>query len=346
MNESTVIDANPPEIKIGSFIKFPSIERFSDVVHRVDKFGVKDLFYLSKIKLHGTNAGIHILSDGTIRAQKRTSILNKEDNDNAGFRAWTETLKVRPGYNKDLLLFGEWAGMGIQKEDAVCEIDNKYFFIFMAIADGEWIVSPQLIQGILYAWPAPFDQTTDSLDRIRVLPVFSASKVDFTNEKLTQDFFNHQKEAVEEIGKRDPYIAREFNVMGAGEGLVYYPVYKDKEDSPLNWSLYQYWRDYTWKLKTSKHSETAKKQKVRPEKPAGVDEFLNNFITETRMQKILDEQFEGRASRKDTGNFLKAVMVDVHKESKTEIELAEFEWKDATKFAPSIIKRWWFEKTG
>ena len=52
----------------------------------------------------------------------------------------------------------------------------------------------------------------------------------------------------------------------------------------------------------------------------------------------------GKAQRVDTGAFLKAVMSDVYKESKQEILIADFEWKDVPKYAAPVAKAWWFAK--
>lgn len=43
--------------------------------------------YRAKIKLHGTNAGIQITPEGEVAAQKRSQIINSQ-NDNAGFATW------------------------------------------------------------------------------------------------------------------------------------------------------------------------------------------------------------------------------------------------------------------
>ncbi len=52
----------------------------------------------------------------------------------------------------------------------------------------------------------------------------------------------------------------------------------------------------------------------------------------------------GKAEPKKTGEFLKAVMSDVHKESQNEIDLADFEWKTVTKYAVPVVKEWWFKE--
>jgi hypothetical protein len=103
--------------------------------------------------------------------------------------------------------------------------------------------------------------------------------------------------------------------------------------------------DYIFKAKTEAHSvqKTKKRNHVAPERPEGIDDFIKMFYTEQRFQQMLDE-IGGEATRAKTGEFLKAVMSDVHKESKEEIALASFEWKDVPKYAAPVVKTWWFKE--
>jgi hypothetical protein len=124
-------------------------------------------------------------------------------------------------------------------------------------------------------------------------------------------------------------------VSGPGEGIVFYALDQGA-----------YWRDWMFKVKSDAH--TVNKSKVRdhvaPEKPAGMDEFVEMFFTENRFRQMLDEALGGVADRKKTGDFLKAVMSDVYKESVNEIELADFEWKDVTKYAVGVTRLWLFDE--
>ena len=110
------------------FNKFPSIESFAHVYKTYSmRFEAPVIQYGAKVKLRGTNAGVTIMPDGKVIPQKRAqSMPLKMDltpqSDNAGFAAW-----VAKNYHvwsarsrgQPLTIFGEWAGPGIQKKDAV-----------------------------------------------------------------------------------------------------------------------------------------------------------------------------------------------------------------------------------
>lgn len=78
-------------------------------------------------KIDGTNAQIHIDSDGTIRAGSRNRYITPED-DNAGFAKWVmenkEVLIDRLGHGRH---YGEWWGSGIQRRYNQTE---KHFSLF------------------------------------------------------------------------------------------------------------------------------------------------------------------------------------------------------------------------
>ena len=100
-----------------------------------------------------------------------------------------------------------------------------------------------------------------------------------------------------------------------------------------------------WKAKTAAHAEVkVKKERVVAEKPEGADDFVDMFFTDVRLNKLLNEHFQGDADKKNTGLFLKAVMSDVHKESQDELEKADFNWKDVARYGPNRVKQWFFKK--
>ncbi len=78
-------------------------------------------------KLNGTNACIIILGDEIVGVQSRKRLITPED-DNFGFAQWVEDNKedlvgLGDGYH-----YGEWAGLGIQKNPH--NIIGRKFFLF------------------------------------------------------------------------------------------------------------------------------------------------------------------------------------------------------------------------
>jgi hypothetical protein len=329
------------------FIKWPSINKFSDVYHSAKRNQINNVTLRGKIKLHGTNAAIRIEPDGTLVGQKRSSDVMIGD-DNAGFAQWLSTVEHNTVQTTSgMILFGEWAGRGIQSGDAVTGISDKKFFVFAyglitqfeATEDGEpvmrtgvedMIIEPELLQNVVnYVFGDPED--------IIVLPWYTEPRhVRMMDQDDAQNFITAATTLVDEVvGVEDPYIKETFGVSGPGEGIVFYAL-----------DMGVHWRDWLFKVKSDAH--TVNKSKVRdhvaPEKPEGMDEFVEMFFTLNRFRQMLDEELGGVADRKKTGDFLKAVMSDVHKESVHEIELADFEWKDVTKYAVGVTRLWLFDE--
>ena len=317
-------------------LKFPSVEKFANIVKCARAQSVEQMLFRPKIKLHGSNGGVRLNKDSDeIRPQSRNRILSIGD-DNYGFAEFISGLKLKGNVSPvSATIFGEWAGKGIHDTDAITKIDNKYWFLFCVVVDhGTMICDPDHITDLINDIFEP----TDSLGRVKVLPWQSSKQYKFktyeTDEmQLTFDKIKAEMELT--VGERDPYVHDEFGVDGPGEGFVFYPVgvWKAK------------WTDYMWKVKTAAHAEVkVKKERVIAPKPDGVDEFIDMFFTDVRMQKLLDEHFNGEADRKQTGQFLRAVMTDVHKESKAEMENVDFEWKSVAKYGVDRIKSWFFTR--
>jgi len=85
-------------------------------------------------KIDGTNACIVIQEGEVIAVQSRKRFITPED-DNYGFAGWVyrneeELLKLGDGHH-----FGEWAGLGIQKNPL--GLEQKEFFLFNTLRWGE-----------------------------------------------------------------------------------------------------------------------------------------------------------------------------------------------------------------
>ena len=315
-----------------AFKKWTSIEKFSDVVHTARLYDVTNTTFRGKIKLHGTCAGIRF-EDGKLVPQKRTSDIDLEnETDNAGFARWLEKVQCTITKNLEgLLIHGEWAGPGVQKGDAVASIPSKKFFVFSAEYNDVLVTKPKNLQTIV-------DQAFGSHEDIYVLPwLTDEMTVNLMSDTDCQQFLDKIVDYVDnEIGKEDPYIKETFGVSGSGEGIVFYGVDDDKE---------QWRKDYLFKVKTKAH--TVVKEKARREtkpKPEGIDEFVETFFTENRFAQILNEQFDGKADIKQTGQFIGAVMQDVKKESVNELDAAEFDWKAVTKHGSQPIRAWFIDE--
>lgn len=321
------------------FRKWKSINKFADAVKLANRNGIRNGVVSFKIKLHGTNAGIRLIDQTGLRAQKRSSDVFP-DNDNAGFARWVQDNVIRTSIttNDGWIIYGEWAGKGVQKSDAVSEV-AKDFYVFGLYdpATDTVVVEPENVQTIL----ATLVETD-----MKVLPWYQEMKcvINFTETKSCQDLIDWAVNEVDKhIAKCDPYIKDIYGVEGPGEGLVGYltqAFYLDGGPVPA-----EYMMEYTFKVKTDEHTvqKNKKKNNVGIEKPEGTEDFVQTFVTEARCQQMLD-QIGGEADRKKTGDFLKAIMTDIHKESVNEILIADFEFKDVAKYVQTAARIWFFNK--
>ena len=297
-------------------IKFPSIESFAHIFRDI----VGGLEVRPKIKLHGTNGGIWI-KDGEVIAQSRNNLLINSDN--AGFAAfvksqeklWAKVSQV------ECVIFGEWAGPGIQSIDAVTKIPKRQFFIFACyMPDVNHIVTdPEVLKEIIGV----------DLQDVRVLPwAGQAVKIDYTNAGVFSETANA---IVEEIGEMDPYIKETFGVEGPGEGLVYMPEHGCNME---------FFCRNTFKAKTEAHrvKRSSKAVTVKIDIPKDVVDFAKMFVTEARCQQGLIEGCGGDRSPQRTGEFINWMCADIYKESKVELEAMGYEWGKLAKFVIPDIR--------
>ena len=232
-------------------ISFPKIAQFRNVITEIthaSRYDGKDelgnpiynnvklpiLTWIGTVKLHGTNAGI-VLHDGEIYAQSRSRILSIQ-NDNYGFAAYVESTK---DYWKNKLselnmgscvVFGEWAGPGIQSDVGISQINECAFFPFSLykftnnqnkVCVDNWLWDDRNYENKSYP--------------VKSFEHYSIN-IDMNHPQLAQNKLIHFTEKIEE---QCP-IARSFNIEGVGEGIVWTTIYKDQI--------------YRFKVKGEKHS--------------------------------------------------------------------------------------------
>ena len=314
------------------FTKFPSLEAFGQVWRNQSSLiGGAVVEYGAKIKLHGTNAAIRC-EGGEVFAQKRTSDVTVEE-DNAGFANWLERHKaswVLEPEQPAVTYFGEWAGPGVQRGDAVSKLDQKYFFIFAVMVGDTMLVHPEDIEGLL-----PDDVDSDTLDNVLVLPWHTKITVDFSDPTGTDAQMAKLSELAEKIGEVDPFILSTFEMEGPGEGLVFVPF----ETEGTTRDTYS---TYAFKVKATRHTV---KQNSKPASreiavPAGVAEFVEMFVSPNRCEQALIEGCGGVADRSNIPGFLKWIGGDVKKEGVAELELAGLEWKDVSGAVTKAAVAW------
>lgn len=305
--------------------KFGSIEQFRNVVKSVrlqhDYKGKDNLLnplYLNTtpyptlkfegtVKLHGTNGGIVLYKDGSIKYQSRERELSL-GSDNMGFMTYMSGVDLYPlfegiQFEDYIAIYGEWCGRGIQKGVGISELD-RMFVIFSCRVDGELI-----------------DLSGRDIKESRIYNISNFKKfeidIDFNEPEMSQ---NKLIEWTLDVERECP-VAKKFGVSGIGEGIVFRCVERP---------------ELVFKSKGEKHSSSKVKKlnSVDTELLESMKEFVEYACTENRLKQGL-EHVES-IDIKNTGDFVRWVCNDILKEESDTLVKNNIEWK---KVAPMISKK-------
>lgn len=318
--------------------KFPSIEQFRNVAKSVEltacyrgddaegrpiyeKTILPTLDFVGTVKLHGTNSAVSITENG-FHFQSRERIITPED-DNYGFAAFgvknidyfQELFKVFGC--KNLTVFGEWCGKGIQEGVAISELD-RMFVIFKILADDEWV---------------DFSFIGNVPER-RIFNIYSFGhwtiKIDFNSPAIKS---NELLEITNAVEKECP-AGKYFGVSGIGEGVVWSCVSEGYKDSK-----------FTFKVKGEKHSVTKVKtlSLVDIAKLESIKECVDAIMPENRLERGLSylSDMGKDLDIKNISEFIKWTTSDAIKEEADIIANSGFTPKDVGKEL-SVKARNWF----
>jgi len=325
------------------FIPFPSIDQFRNVIREVSHIATyrgqdendqpiydpsaprPTIRFTGTVKIHGTNAGVTRLPDGTLIAQSRSRVLY-EGQDNKGFRAFMvankeafEKLFEEIGHRDvPVTVFGEWAGQGIQGGVAVSSVPK--FFAFFAVKIGEeWLTAERF----------PADLEESRIINVNRFGSFGMD-IDFSNPARNQCELADITTKVEECCPAGTY----FGVKGVGEGAVWTAFYKGKR--------------LQFKVKGEKHSVSKVKTlaSVDVEKLDSIQALVASVVTEERLQQGLQALKEQglEISTKTTGQFIGWVSRDVMKEEADTIAENGFTTKDVGFFVTAAARKWYMSQ--
>jgi|TARA_R110000851_G_scaffold87200_1_gene190035 hypothetical protein len=326
-------------------IKYPSIVQYRNIVKDVTRHGsTPTIRFTGTVKVHGTNASVVIHPDGTMTPQSRNNTLDIH-NDNAGFANWLEDHKqwftdyrrylenLGEAFEGDIVvIYGEFAGMGIQKGVAVSSV-SKFFYVFgvkvMDYASSEdfWVRDRPLMEPDL----SIIDATqiwTRQID------------IDFTNPTLAQ---NGMIALTEEVENECP-VGKFFGVSGTGEGVVWEHI--DEKGVMIS-----------FKIKGEKHSISKVKTlaPVDVERLESIDAFVEYAVTENRLEQAVVEVLPITTDydlgidssirdfdRKYLGAFIKWVSSDINKEESDVLEENGLSMKDVGSKLSAKARTWFF----
>lgn len=319
------------------FFKYPSIESFHHKAKAGKKYFVGSKTYDIKPKLHGTNAGIVFHPRDGVYAQSRKRVITV-DSDNMQFAKFVDELGVENIYNETndvVVLYGEWAGQGIQSKDAITMIDRKIFAPFALVTyDGmdheavKIVTDPDDLRSFMNGTSLGNHPDVVVIDRIGTIDI------DFNgNADHLQEVADKLNEMIEIYEKIDEWVEHVFGVEGPGEGFVVTPQTND-------FDLYYRW---SFKTKTTTHSvnKSSKSNVVKAEPSSDVVNFVDRFVTDARLEQAVSELGgDDEMDMKKMGEFLKWMGQDIKKESVDELEVSGLEWKDVSKLITNKSRMW------
>ena len=327
-------------------IKFPSIEQYRNVVRNVRRkaqfVGLDDnnepiidtkaklpvLDFEGTVKLHGTNAGVVIDPECTLWAQSRKNIITPEA-DNAGFAMFVhnnseifrdivaDSVSVfsEDTNRKDIAIYGEWCGQGIQNGVAICQLPKMFIIFDIALVDAagnkEYLPSRDVKDLVSPYW-------SEEIKTIYSFPTWRI-KIDFDQPELSQNELNAITEQVE----AECPVGKALGVCGVGEGVVWKCTSPGYTDS-----------GFWFKVKGQEHSKSKVKTlaKVDVERIQEVKALAETLAHNGRLEQMHQEVFDtlngGETDIRKMGDFIKAVMGDIFKEEADTVAASGFSNKE------------------
>lgn len=321
------------------FVRLPSIEPFDRFATRAEwrrDNGQGDggrVRTRGKVKLHGAgisyvlrrDAGASMSAVFGRRARELNPAVMAADDFLTSLHGEFEKRNPEDGV---ITVFGEWAGPGIQKRDAVTRIAQPSFFPFaigylrpqdMALVRKMEAGDDEARRAVWRAVrivtdPEAIAARVPAHDRIRPIPWETPEiAFDFSSEEEVSRSLAAVNAQVGLIGQADPFIERSYGVTAPGEGLVFMPVVRSFDENVTLCDL----ADLSFKAKTAAHAVRLSSAPAtrRMEPPEGIAGFVRDFVTPARCEQILDETMPGGADRSRTRDFIAALREDVLTES-------------------------------
>jgi hypothetical protein len=334
--------------------KMPKIRGFQnvwkDLQHAASDPNYDVTSWAVKVKLHGTNAGIRINSDGTVVAQKRSD--DVEPGDHFGFGNYVEDLKGVINFPllaqhyfydfDDVTIMGEWAGPGIQKGVACSAIPEKTFFPFAILVNTKSYDGKHSMHYDSLEWHGFMEDVLSSKPKnfvpVDVLYKIHANARMQTAVNCLVDWCN---DTTMEIEKEDPFIKEKFGVSGIGEGIVLYP-----NPYGVGYCPKHEFEALGFKVKGEEHAvnKAGKPARMKSNIPASAFEFADMHLTEARLEQGLQE-VGGELVNENLGKFIGWICRDISTESALEIAESGLDWKSQLSgVIATRARNWFFEK--
>jgi len=334
------------------FKAYPKIKQFKDIVRDIsfksNYKGKNDegapiyeestkpiLKFTGTIKLHGTNAMVYYTPKEGICAGKRTSGLDpKQLTAHMGFNQFVQVVKKEyftelladlysrlckdTEYNQ-IIIYGEWAGKGIQKGIGIAEIDKSFYVFDCKIVNTNTDTFEWITLTTLPALPE------EKVYLITDFPTYEI-EIDFNNPGLSQ---NKLIELTTEVEKECP-VAKQLGINGIGEGIVWKTEWNDER--------------FIFKVKGAKHSATKCKTlaSVNPETIKNIQSFVDYVCTENRIEQGIQET--NAKEKKDMPNLLRWIANDIISEENDTLQANGLKWKQVVRECSNRVRQYFFKQ--
>lgn len=314
-------------------VKFESVGQFRNFIKTMQYLGLRKSNLIGTVKIHGTNSSVGLdLKDNSLFCQSRNRVLSLDD-DNYDFVKYIEDNKseflkifneIKNKNNTEnydsIIIYGEWAGKGIQNKVAVSELDR--FF------------APFSIRGINKDTIDILDVKLEINESIRFYPIETFGiynvELDLDNVHLAQQEIKNITIAIE----NECPVGKYFGISGIGEGVVF----TDET------------RTYSFKSKGEKHSVSKVKTiaNVDVEKIKKIQDFIDYAVTENRLNQGIEylKEMNKELDISSIGDFLRWLANDILKEEQdviTENGL-DNDLKSIMKSTSNKGRKWFMDK--
>lgn len=285
------------------------------------------------VKIHGANISIVYSNATTWRIHSRNRVLSREDDLYGCFatlsRVPLENLaeQISDTYGdswSELVVVGEWAGKGIHKGVAICQVE-KLFTLFNVRIDGKWQDFRKFRHVSL---------PTYRVFNICDFPTFAVT----VNLRLLHEVLRAEKDIdalLREVEKKCP-VASFFGVDGPGEGIVFTSYSHPPTNKLIN-----------FKVKGSA-LETVNRTRIDAipvEMVEAIAVFVEYAVTDRRLDQGLEylEEMQKPIDPKSTGVYIGWVVRDVFKEEIHMLEEMKLERKvkEVKQAVTSAVREGW-----
>jgi RNA ligase len=341
-----------------TFIAFPSIKQYKDIIRQVKdnakyhNMPTPTLTFQGTVKLHGTNAGVVLLPDGTIQVQSRERIITPLD-DNAGFAMFVEQNKayfksllymfadLTTNQNDSVQIYGEWCGGSIQKSVGLNKLSKMFIIFAVRISENSegsnWL-SQEVVQSVITKVqnkPSTIHSSTD-------FPVFYCS-IDFSDPVRQQNFLCDLTQSVEKDCPVARMLLPDSTDELIGEGIVWECISQFDTVYDLPFCT----KGLRFKVKGEKHVSSKVKTlaPIDTEKLDSIQAFCDMVLTDSRLWQGVDKMHElgKECTERSTGDYIKWIVGDVLKEDMDALVASGWTTKDVTSVLSKGARLHWFK---